>query len=165
MRGFRFFLVWSVDGLMSPVAIFLLSLYTLIVRHRHGHLATLKPFQRWKLSEVGLSAKVTTSTLIISLHSLTDEGSGLCVFPFTITSHLNLASYHWSWTSLLAMVEELPTTWLLYNRNANNLIIWKLDQKIGRIFTLDIIDHNRKTTYGIKYCPLRHTSVDGLVVT
>lgn len=67
---------------------------TLIVRHRHGHLATLKPFQRWKLSEVGLSAKVTPSTLIISLHSLTDEDSGLCVFLFTITSRLNLASYH-----------------------------------------------------------------------
>ena len=67
--------------------------------------------------------------------------------------------------SLLAMAEELPTTWLLYKRNANNLIIWKLDQKIGRIYyTVDIIDHNRKTTYGIKYCPLRHTSVDGLVV-
>ena len=67
---------------------------TLIVRHHHGHLATLKPFQRWKLSEDGLSAKETPSTLIISLHSLTEEDSGLCVFPFTITSHLNLASYH-----------------------------------------------------------------------
>lgn len=71
---------------------------TLIVWHRHGRLATLKPFQRWKLSEVGhrvgLSAKVTPSTLIISLNSLTDEDSGFCVFPLTITSHLNLASYH-----------------------------------------------------------------------
>ena len=69
---------------------------TLIVRHRHGHLATLAPFQRWKLSEVRLSGKVTPSNLIFSLQSMvgTDEDSGLCVFPFTIASHLNLAPYH-----------------------------------------------------------------------
>ena len=69
---------------------------TLIVRHRHGHFATLRPFERWKLSEVGLSGKVTPSNLIFSLQPVvgTDEDSGFCVFPFTIASHLNLASYH-----------------------------------------------------------------------
>ena len=66
---------------------------TLIVRDRHGPLATLRPFQRWKLSEVGLSGKVTPSNLIFSLQS---EDSSLCFsfyhrFPFK----LSLISLQW----------------------------------------------------------------------
>ena len=57
----------------------------------------------------------------------------LCVFPFNITSHLKLVSYHWRWTSLLAVVEESSTTWLLHNKNANNLIIWNWTNKLDGI--------------------------------
>ena len=74
------------------------------------------------------------------------------------TSHRSIIELHYIW-----MFKESLTIWLLTGMLR---VVWlaNLTNKVGRTYTLDVIDHNGKK-YGTEYCPLRHTSVDCHVVS